>query len=96
MDISTANNIPDCRFQTRIEEHLAYIDYKCRDNTIILVHTEVPAALEGKGVGSKLAKAALEFARQEGLRVSAECSFIASYIDRHPEYQPLLSDEASG
>ena len=93
MELTIDNDIPGGRFQTRAEGHLAYLDYERKDQTITLVHTKVPEELEGKGVGSKLARAALEFARKEGLQVVAECSFIASYIDRHPEYQPLLSEE---
>ena len=92
MELSIDNNISNSRFQTRAEGHLAYLDYERKGNTITLVHTKVPEALEGKGIGSKLAKAALEFARREGLRVIVECSFIAGYIKRHPEYQPLLGD----
>ena len=93
MELSIDHNLAGCRFQTRAEGHLAYLDYEYKGKTLTLVHTEVPETLAGKGVGSKLAKAALEFARKEGLQVIAECSFIASYIARHPEYQPLLSDE---
>ena len=55
------------------------------------MHTEVPAAAEGQGIGSRLAREALEYARREKLKVLAECSFVASYVERHPEYRSLLA-----
>jgi len=54
---------------------------------------EVPLALEGKGIGNELAKAALDYARSEGLRVVPRCRFIAAYIKRHPQYQDLVEEK---
>jgi hypothetical protein len=58
-----------------------------------LVHTEVPAELEGHGIGGRLAKAGLEFARQENLKVVPSCPFVAAYIRRHPEYLELVMEK---
>jgi uncharacterized protein len=60
---------------------------------IVFLHTEVPKAIEGHGVAGKLARAALEYARDEGLGVIARCPFVAAYVRRHPEYQALLPKE---
>jgi len=57
---------------------------------MVLVHTEVPESAEGKGVGSALARAALDHARREDLSVVPRCPFMASYIRRHPEYGDLV------
>ena len=54
------------------------------------IHTEVPEALSGKGVGSKLVAGALTQVRADGLKVVAECSFVRTYLARHPEYADLL------
>lgn len=59
-------------------------------DVVAFVHTEVPEAAEGGGVGSALAKAALTWARAEGLRVQPLCPFVAAYIERHPEWQGLV------
>ena len=56
----------------------------------MFTHTEVPRALEGKGVGNVLAKTGLEWARSEGLRVIPICPFVAAYIARHPDYADLV------
>jgi predicted GNAT family acetyltransferase len=57
---------------------------------IVFTHTSVPAALEGRGIGSALAKAGLEYARANNLAVVPLCSFVRSYIERKPEYQDLV------
>src|SRR6266566_5241057 len=65
--------------------------YRRRDGRIAFTHTEVDESCEGRGFGSLLAAAALENAEREGLEVAPLCPFIAHYIKRHPEYEPLLA-----
>lgn len=89
MDV--VNNALDNQFQLRVGDQLAHVDYRINGSSITLIHTEVPGALEGQGIGSKLARATLDFARRERLKVNVECPFIKSYIDRHPEYQSILT-----
>ena len=65
--------------------------YQRADGVITFTHTEVDPAIQERGLGSLLAKAALDaVAAEEGTRVVAKCPFIAAYIERHPEYQALL------
>jgi predicted GNAT family acetyltransferase/glutaredoxin len=64
--------------------------YRRRDGRIALTHTEVDEACEGRGFGSRLAAAALDDARRDGLEVLPLCPFIAYYIEQHPEYEQLL------
>ena len=62
--------------------------------TITFVHTVVEDAFEGQGVGSRLARGALDDARARGLRVVAQCPFIRGWIDKHPDYADLLAESA--
>jgi len=78
------------RFQVEVGAHVAYLEYTLAGDRIVLTHTLVPPELEGNGLGGKLAKAALDFARSQGLQVVAQCPFVAAYIRKHPEYQALL------
>ena len=78
------------RFAVHFGDATALLAYKEEGDTLYLVHTEVPALMEGKGIGSELAKASLEYARQRGLRVVARCPFVVSYLERHPEFNDLL------
>ena len=54
-------------------------------------HEEVPSTREGKGVGSALARGALELVRGYGLKVIPRCPFIAHFIRQHPEYQDMVA-----
>ena len=66
--------------------------YESAPGRIVFLHTEVDPAYEGRGIGSLLAKDALDDARSKGLRVVARCPFIARYIREHPEYEDLLQN----
>lgn len=79
------------RFEASFAGKVAFLEYLLTRPTLILIHTEVPAEMRGKGVAGKLAQAALEFARREGLRVKAECPFAADYIRKHPEYADVIT-----
>ncbi|WP_152188411.1 GNAT family N-acetyltransferase [Georgenia satyanarayanai] len=66
--------------------------YERDADVVVLTHTVVEPSAAGQGVGSALASAALEAARTEGLRVVPECSFMAGWIDEHPEYADLVDE----
>ncbi len=89
-DVKVVHDEARHRFEIRIENAVAELTYSFRDDAIIFLHTGVPPALEGNGIGGKLAKAGLEFARANNLKVSTLCWFVDGYIARHPEYQDLL------
>lgn len=70
------------------------IEYRVvRDDRLVLVHTEVDDATEGQGVGSRLVKFTLEDLRASGRKIVPECPFVASYLDRHPEYQDVVDED---
>jgi predicted GNAT family acetyltransferase/glutaredoxin len=86
-------NVPEeNRYELRLDGRLIGVAaYHRRNGRIAFTHTEVDESCEGRGFGSKLASAALEDAERNGLEVVPLCPFIASYIKRHPEYEPLLA-----
>lgn len=77
------------RFELDADGQLAIAVYRVDGDTMTFTHTEVPASLQGRGIGSKLVRGALDAARARGLRVVPLCSFVADYIRRHPEVQDL-------
>jgi uncharacterized protein len=83
---------PDAnRYEIKVDGALAgFAAYHRSPDRIVFTHTEVDDAYEGQGVGSQLARAALDGARHDALRVTPRCEFIAAYIDRHPEYADLV------
>jgi uncharacterized protein len=91
--IEVVNNEKESRFEISALDGLAYLTYRVmKDGTIILVHTEVPAELAGRGLASRLARTALDWARARGVKVVVRCPFVTEYIARHPEYQELVRD----
>lgn len=87
------NNTEKNRFEYETNGHFAVADYiLTKDNRIVLTHTEVPKSMEGKGIGSKLAKSAFEYAKEHDLKVMPLCPFMASFVRRHyDEYANLLA-----
>ncbi|MGN6460425.1 MAG: GNAT family N-acetyltransferase [Pseudolabrys sp.] len=79
------------RFELEVDGHLAIAVYSLAAGVITFIHTEVPEALAGRGVGSRLAKGALAQVRARGLKVVPRCPFIRGYIEKHPEWQDLLA-----
>lgn len=87
------NHRSDERFEFVDAGSLAYLTYTEMEGTLYLLHTDVPDSLGGRGVGGRLLRAALEYARQRHLLVVAFCPFAKSYIQRHPEYHALVRPE---
>ena len=78
------------RFEIEQDGHTAFLEYNLAGNILQLIHTEVPPALEGKGIASELAKSALDWAREHGAKVDVLCSFVTEYLEKHPEYADLV------
>ena len=78
------------RFTAETQFGEAALEYMRDGERIIFTHTGVPPEAEGQGIGAALARAGLDYARDEGLVVRPMCPFVASFVERHPEYQALL------
>lgn len=92
MNVSVNDNPAENRYEVFAGgERAGFVQYRIHDNRITMVHTEVDPSFEGLGLGSKLAKAALEDVRKRGLELVPLCPFISAYIRRHPdEYLDLV------
>lgn len=90
-EYSVINNEEARRFECHVDGYVALIDYRNRPGKIVYTHTEVPPQLEGRGIGSAMARAALDYARQSGIKVVPLCPFVKSYIERHQEYADLVA-----
>jgi hypothetical protein len=84
------NNEQRQQFQTQVDGQLASLEYRLHEGTMVLMHTEVPPALGGRGIGSALAEYALNYARTHHLPVKIYCPFVAAYVRRHPEHQDII------
>jgi uncharacterized protein len=90
MNYLVINNPRGCRFETNVDGHVAVLNYQQDGRSITFLHTEVPQELAGRGVGSALANAGLKYACGQSLQVIPKCEFVASYLEKHPEFAHLL------
>jgi uncharacterized protein len=84
------DNVEERRFEMSVDHDVAFLEYRRRGNVLHLMHTEVPSSLRGRGMGKRLAHAVLQKARAEGLSVVPNCPFVKDFLQKHPEYQPLV------
>lgn len=85
------DNSPENRYEFRIGEEIAKIEYiKTKNNEIYLTHTEVPVSLEGRGIGSQLIEKTLQNIELQGLRLVPFCPFVAGYIQKHPDWRRIV------
>jgi uncharacterized protein len=92
MSSEVINNEREHRYELALDGGTALALYRLQGDLIAFNHTEVPPALEGKGVGSRLIAGALADVRERGLKVLPHCSFVKHYIEQHPDSQDLLAD----
>ena len=92
-DLTMKHNTDEQRYEAWEGETLdGFAQYEISGDRIVFTHTEVDPAHEGKGIGSQIARFALDDVRsQGGLRVVPRCPFIKGWIDKHPDYQDLVA-----
>jgi len=90
--VKVENNEAEQRFEVNIGGQISFVTYQRSPGRIVYVHTEVPQNLAGNRLGSRLANAALEYARLQNLSVVPVCPFVAAYIRKHTEYLELVPE----
>ncbi|WP_420642811.1 GNAT family N-acetyltransferase [Candidatus Leptofilum sp.] len=88
--LAVRNNETEKRFEVEVNGQMALLEYIRAGQNITYTHTEVPVALKGMGIGGKLARHALEFARDNDLKVIPICPFVTSYLRTHPEFHHIV------
>ncbi len=85
------DNTAGSRFELEVDGEAARLDYRRRADRLVLVHTEVPGALEGHGIGGKLVQAAVDRAIRDGLTVVPLCPFARKWLERHPDATSIVT-----
>jgi uncharacterized protein len=91
-DVEVTNE-PGARRYEAVVDHATvagFVEYQETSELVVLTHTEVDRAFEGRGVGSALARAALDDIRERRLKALVICPFILGWLGHHPEYRGLL------
>jgi predicted GNAT family acetyltransferase len=92
-DLRVVDNPQEHRYEAWLDGRVVGVSiYELTDDRIVFLHTEVDPSVEGLGIGSRLARGALDDVRERGLKVVAECPFIAAWLKRHRDYADLLAD----
>lgn len=78
-------NEADSRFELAVDGQLAELVYHRSGHRLVIVHTGVPDALEGRGIGGRLVTAAIDLAAERGLTVVPLCPFARGWLERHPD-----------
>ena len=84
-DLRVTDDIEAQRFELTVDGHTAELVYEADGDRLVLVHTGVPDELEGRGIGGRLVRAALDRAERDGLTVVPSCPFARSWLQRHPD-----------
>jgi predicted GNAT family acetyltransferase len=79
------------RYEFDVDGATAIAVYRASPGVLAFTHTEVPAALRGQGIGSRMMRAVLDDVRMKGLKVLPRCPFVADYIERNPGYADLVA-----
>lgn len=77
------------RFVIRIDGEESFVEYSLYNKVMNLYHTYTPPRLRGKGLAEKVVRAAIEYAKENNLKVIPSCSYVALFLRRHPEYSEL-------
>jgi len=94
MSVEIVPNPEQDRFEIHVDGQKAgQAEYVRRGDLVIFTHTEIADAYEGRGLGSHLARGALDAVRVAGDPIVPLCPFITGYIAKHPEYEDLVDRE---
>lgn len=69
----------------------AFIDYVQKNNTIFLIHTEVPERLQGTGMAEAIVRKTLAYLETQHQKIVPYCVYIKAFLKRHPEWNRLLA-----
>jgi predicted GNAT family acetyltransferase len=89
-ELHVRHNQEKHRYEVEIDGKLAILEYRDAGGQRYYTHTEVPEALEGRGIASQMAKVVLDDAQAEQLSIVPLCPFVRGYIEKHPQYKPLV------
>ena len=92
---SVTHNEQQHRFELQLPEGLALLEYEFSGEDLALVHTEVPPARQGQGIGAQLVEAALAHAKTRNRKVIPVCPFVLSYLREHPEYDEITKSQSA-
>jgi predicted GNAT family acetyltransferase len=90
--LEVVDNVEASQYEVLVDgKSVGFAAYRHSDDVVLLPHAEVHAEFNGQGIGSALARGALDDIRRQGLRAVPLCPFIVDYVQRHPEYDDMVA-----
>ena len=86
LNLPLVKNEAEHRFEMKVGEYTAFIEYKQRSNKIKLIHTEVSPEMEGKGSATAIIEKTLAYIEENKFILIPICLFVVAYIKRHPQW----------
>lgn len=93
--LEVKQNDAENTFEVWIDGYLSKLDYMLDDKNFVITHVGVYPEFRGQGVAGKIVETALQYAKENSLRVVPMCSYAAAYIRRNPQYLDLTNQERS-
>lgn len=94
VNLPLVKNSVDKRFELKVGNYTAFIDYKEHGQKIWLIHTESPVELQGKGAATAVIEKTLSYIENNGYKLIPLCPLVAAYLKRHPEWDRILDESA--
>ncbi len=93
MEVDVRHDPEESRYALLVDGRaMGAAEYEDTGEVLVFFHTEVDRSYQGRGMGSKLVRGALDDVRRSGRSIVPRCPFVARFVDRHPEYADLVSD----
>jgi len=93
--IQVVHNRPQQRFEVRMDEEVSFLSYTFDGNQVVFEHTYVPARFRGKGIAAALVRGGLNEARRQHWLIVPQCSYVAAFIKRNPQFASLVAGQAN-
>ncbi len=92
-ELEIVHNEPRHRFETGAGSLTSFVSYSVDGPVVVFDHTYVPNELRGKGIAAALVRTALTEARARHWKIIPGCSYVAAYLERHPEFADLGGEQ---
>ncbi|HET7033974.1 MAG TPA: GNAT family N-acetyltransferase [Casimicrobiaceae bacterium] len=93
--VEVRHNAAASQFEATVEGWLCIAAYTLVDGVMRIHHTEVPPAVGNRGIAAQIVRAAFSYAEAQHLKVEPRCSYVRSYMRRHPETLHLLPEDST-
>jgi predicted GNAT family acetyltransferase len=89
-ELILTNNTTENRFEITLKGQKAFISYRKIGNTFLLIHTEVPNALQDQGIAAALVEKTFKYLEENHLKMRPYCTYVQFYLKKHPEWTRIM------